>query len=170
MILELLDIMDIRLTTKSTPFEGDDKVELFENLKETMIHHKGYVLTAIQTGNPVRAFVLGNPDDSDNIVGCFNPRIVGTSDEVSLEEENSLTSPGLFVKVKRHDWVRVRYTTHKGVTDTIKVGGLTARLFQQAVDHLNGILYTQRANRYHLEQAKKNKVKLDKLRKKRQAA
>ena len=170
MILELLDSTDNRLTVKSTPFEEGDKTELFENLKETMIHHKGYILTAIQTGSPVRVFVMGNPDDPDNIVGCFNPRIVDVSDEISLEEENSLTSPGLFVKVKRHDWVRVRYTTHEGVTDTIKVGGLTARLFQQAVDHLDGILYTHRANRYHLEQARKNKVKLDKLRKKRQAA
>lgn len=164
MILELLDSTDNLLTVKSTPFEDDDKTELFENLKETMILHKGYILTAIQTGLPVRAFVMGNPDDPDNVVGCFNPRIVDVSDEISLEEENSLTSPGLFVKVKRHDWVRVRYTTHEGVTDTIKVGGLTARLFQQAVDHLDGILYTKKANRYHLEQAKKQKVKMDKLR------
>lgn len=166
MILELLDKRDDRLTTMSTDFKFDkeEAMKLFDNLKETMIDHNGMVLTAMQVGIPYRAFVMGNPGDPDSIVGVFNPRVVDESISTTLEEEQCLTFPGLFLKVKRHDWIRVRYTTHEGVTDTIKVGGMTARLFQQAVDQLNGILYTSRANRYHLEQAQKQKVKMDKMR------
>jgi len=167
MILDLIDGKSPELTQESTPFDFDgvfDATELFENLKETMIEHRGVGLSAVQCGIPLRVFVLGNWNDPDTVMSVFNPRIVDQSKEMTVEEEGCLTFPGLYVKVKRHDWIRVRYTTHEGVTDTIKLGGMTARIFQHEMDHLNGILYTRKANRYHLEQAQKQKKKLDKLR------
>jgi len=170
MKLDLIGSMDERLRVHSEPFDFQnpqmDANELFENLKETMIENNGVGLSAIQCGIPLRVFVMGSPTDPDNIAGVFNPKIVDSSKETTLEEEGCLTFPGLYVKVKRYDWIRVRYTTQEGVTDTIKFGGMTARIFQHELDHCNGILYTTRANRYHLEQAKKQKAKLDKLRKK----
>jgi len=168
MILDLIDSKNSQLAEVSTEFDFNGKLnatELFENLKETMIEHKGVGLSAIQCGIPVRVFVLGNWNEPDTVMSIFNPRIVDQSKEITVEEEGCLTFPGLYVKVKRHDWIRVRYTTHEGVTDTIKLGGMTARIFQHEMDHLNGILYTRRANRYHLEQAQKQKKKLDKMRK-----
>jgi len=167
MILDLIDGKSPELTQESTPFDFDgafDATELFQNLKETMIEHRGVGLSAVQCGIPLRVFVLGNWNDPDTVMSVFNPRIVDQSKEMTVEEEGCLTFPGLYVKVKRHDWIRVRYTTHEGVTDTIKLGGMTARIFQHEMDHLNGILYTRKANRYHLEQAQKQKKKLDKLR------
>jgi len=168
MILDLVDRFDPILTQKTEKFDFDtmDADELFTNLKDTMIEHKGVGLSAVQVGIPLNVFVMGNYHDPDNIVGIFNPRIVNHSEEITTQEEGCLTFPGLYVKVKRYDWIRVRYTTQDNITDTIKFGGMTSRIFQHEVDHCNGILFTNRANRYHLEQAKKQKAKLDKLRKK----
>ena len=170
MILNISESTEKELKTPSIPFKWEegynDPWELQENLKQTLIEHKGISLTSIQCGGPVQCFVLGNYADPDSVMGIFNPRIVDQSKEMSFSEESSLTFPGLYVKVKRNDWIRVRYSNFRGETDTVKFSGMTARYFQQAVDHFNGILFTQRANRYHLDQAKKQRAKLNKLKKK----
>jgi peptide deformylase len=94
---------------------------------------------------------------SENIIGCFNPKIVDTSEEFVLLEESCLTYPNLYVKVKRPRVIKVRYTLPDGQTVTEQYQDITARVFQHELDHLDGICHLQRANRYHLEQAKKAK-------------
>lgn len=133
-----------------------DPSELAHILAQTMIVNNGIGLSAPQVGLPHRAFVMmGKP-----ILCCFNPIIVDTSSEEIYLEEGCLTFPGLIVKVKRPKMIRARYTEPNGQTKTNKFIGMTSRIFQQQLDHLNGILFTQRANSYHLEQAKKKKVKV----------
>lgn len=173
MILDLLHKDRQELKTESLPFDFNeltnnsyDPVELFQNLKDTMIHNRGTSLSAPQCGIHYRVFVMGNWNDPDSVVACFNPKIVATSDELEVEEEGCLTFPGLYVKMKRHSIIRARYATHKNITDTIKFNGLTAKIFQHQVDLLDGILYTKKANKFHLEQAINKKKKLDKLRQK----
>lgn len=132
-----------------------DPSELAHILAQTMIVNNGIGLAAPQVGLPYRAFVMmGQP-----ILCCFNPIIVDTSSEQIYLEEGCLTFPGLIIKVKRPKMIRARYTEPNGQTKTNKFIGMTARIFQHELDHLNGILFTQRANSYHLEQAKKKKVK-----------
>jgi len=133
-----------------------DPSELAHILAQTMIVNNGIGLAAPQVGLPYRSFVMGgNP-----IFCCFNPVIVDTSSEQIYLEEGCLTFPGLIVKVKRPKMIRARYTEPNGQTVTKKFIGMTARVFQHELDHLNGILFTQRANSYHLEKAKKKKVKV----------
>jgi peptide deformylase len=133
-----------------------DPLELAHILAQTMIVNNGIGLAAPQVGLPYRSFVMGgNP-----IFCCFNPVIVDTSSEQIYLEEGCLTFPGLIVKVKRPKMIRARYTEPNGQTVTKKFIGMTARVFQHELDHLNGILFTQRANSYHLEKAKKKKVKV----------
>jgi len=168
MILDLVSQNDEVLNRVAEPFNFEnpqmDPVELFENLRDTMCHNNGVGLSAPQVGISLRVFVVGNPADVGSVIPVFNPKIVDYVGELSTIEEGCLTFPGLYVKVRRPETIRVRYTTQENVTDTIKFDGYTARVFQHEYDHLDGILYTSRANRYHLEKAQKQKSKMDKLR------
>lgn len=168
MILDLVEANNPVLTQVSQAFDFDnpqmDPQELFENLRDTMCRNNGVGLSAPQVGISLRVFVIGNPGDPDSVIPVFNPKIVDFQSNTITIEEGCLTFPGLYVKVKRPNVIRARYTTHSNVTDTIKFDGYTARAFQHEYDHLDGKLYLSRANRYHLDKAKKQKVKMDKLR------
>lgn len=133
-------------------------VELYNDLAHTMIEHHGLGLSANQIGLPHRAFVMR----AEEIIGCFNPRIVDYSTEQIYLEEGCLSFPGFFVKIKRPKKIKARYTLPNGETVTETFDGITARCFQHELDHLNGLLYTSRANAYHLEKAKKNAKKFKK--------
>jgi peptide deformylase len=124
-----------------------------------MLEHKEGSLSAPQCGLPHRAFVISaNPG-----LACFNPRIIDTSTEQILLEERCATFPHLFLSVKRPRRIKVRYTQANGETVTQIFDGLTSRLFQHEVDHLDGIVYTARANKVHLERALRKKKELDRM-------
>ena len=170
MVYELVDMYDPILTQKTERFDFDnppiDPVELFNNMKDTLVANRGVGLACPQVGLPYSMFVVGHHSVPDEIMAVFNPTIVDYSGEEYYEEEGCLTFPGLFIKVKRHMNVRVRMAIEDGSIDTITLDGFAARVFQHEFDHLNGILYQKRANRYHVDQAKKQKVKLDRKRNK----
>jgi peptide deformylase len=117
-----------------------------------MLHHNGIGLAANQVGLPYRVFVI----KSNPILACFNPKIVSiTGEEVDLEE-GCLTFPNYYVKIRRPKMIRVRYTYPNGNTVTEIYDGITARIFQHELDHLNGVLFTSRATLYHRERAERN--------------
>lgn len=152
-ILPLVRENDPILKTETEPFDFSsppvDPNQLAVDLAETMIHHKGVGIAAPQLGLPYRVFAMtGNP-----IKVCFNPRIVDISSEMVSLEEGCLTFPGLLVKIKRPKIIKVRYTMANGETVTEKFVGMTARIFQHELDHLDGILFFNRANLYHREKA-----------------
>jgi peptide deformylase len=128
-----------------------DPVELYTALAETMRDNEGMGLSANQIGIRTRAFVMR----AEEIIGVFNPRVVDVSSETVMLEEGCLSYPNLFVKIKRPKSIKVRFTTPDGETSTKTFTGMTARVFLHELDHLDGIAHTSRANRYHLEQAKK---------------
>ena len=154
------------LKTKLEPFDFDnpptDPEMLFANMSQMMLERKGVGLSANQVGLPYRMFVMG---DADNLISVFNPRIVDYGGEEYYAEEGCLTYPGLYVKIKRYNVIRARFTTHDGTTDTIKFSGMTSRIFQHEYDHLEGIDYQKRATRYHLERARKAQKKLNRMKK-----
>jgi peptide deformylase len=140
-----------------------DPVELGNNLIETMSAKNGLGLSANQCGLPYRCFVLRSQDPF--IV--FNPRLVDETSELVDMEEGCLSTPFLFVRVKRPKSIKVRYQDHTGETHTRKLTGMTARAFLHEMDHLNGVMFTARANRVHLERARKNqKLYMRKIKKK----
>ena len=138
-----------------------DAKDLYELLRDEMIKHRGVGLSAPQLGIMVRAFVIGNPDDPASIIGVFNPLIVDYDEETVVYEEGCVSYPGLFIKIKRPRSIRVRYRGWNGETGTSKFEGYTARVFQHEYDHLNGITFQERANRYHLDQARKFRDKVN---------
>jgi peptide deformylase len=142
-----------------------DPEEFATNLKESMIHHNGIGLSACQVGFPWRVFVAGDPKDPDNIVTMFNPRIVDASEQLVLMEEGCLSYPGLFIKVKRPENIRIRYAKTDGDIVTQSYEGIPARVILHEYDHMDGITFHNRASKFHLDQAKRQKKKLDKIRK-----
>jgi len=164
MILDLIPDTDPRMKSVSEPFNFDnpqiDPKELIQNLTDTMCANKGIGLSAIQAGIPLRTFIIGNPDQPESIIPIFNPKIVDFSEETDYYEEGCLTFKGLWVKIKRPLGIRVRFRDVSGEAHTEKFSGLTARIFQHEYDHLDGIVFKQRANKIHLDRAMRQAKKL----------
>lgn len=160
MIIDLVECDSEILHTKLEKFDfGNppiDPVDLSKNLAETMLKNNGIGLAANQCGLPYRVFVIkANP-----IIACFNPIIVDKSEETIYLEEGCLSYPGLFVKIKRPKKIKVRYTEPNGNVVTKVFDGLTSRVFQHELDHLDGIAHISRATAFHKEQAFKKLKKL----------
>jgi len=157
MIKELIKCNDPILKKELEPFNFSNPpvnpLDLVTELAETMLANDGIGLSANQVGLPYRVFVMLGKE----LIPCFNPRIVDSSQETIVMEEGCLTYPGLFVKVKRPRRIKVRYADPNGNVITQTFDGMTARVFQHELDHLNGVNYQQRANKLHLEQARKKK-------------
>jgi peptide deformylase len=130
----------------------EDPVEFAKNLVETMHEKFGLGLAANQVGKNYRCFAMrGSPQ---NLV-CFNPKVVWTSEKEVVLEEACLSYPGLAVKIKRPEAIRVRFNTPNSDVMTQQFIGLTARCFLHELDHLNGVIFYEKANRYHRDLALK---------------
>ena len=154
--MQLVKHNDPILITQCQPFNFQeppfDPIEFSNELVKAMYEWNGLGLAANQVGVPYRVFAMrGQPQ---NFV-CFNPRIVLPSSEQIILDEGCLSFPGLVVKVKRPRHIRVRFDTPNGDTRTETFIGMSARVFQHELDHLNGLLYFNKANRYHKEVALK---------------
>lgn len=141
-----------------------DPVEFSKNFVKFMRDNGGIGLSANQVGVPYSIFAMrAHPE---NFV-CFNPKVVQPSEQQIVLEENSLTFKGLIAKIKRPQHIRVRYTQPNGEVVTKQFTGMAARVFQHQMDFLDGVMFFNRANRYHRDQAfkkwKKHKARLEKL-------
>lgn len=152
--LKLVDQHDPILNTVCSGFDFSnppfDPIEFAQKLVKCMYDSNGIGLAANQVGIPYAVFALrGQPE---NFV-CYNPKIVSVSDDTVLLEEGCLSYPGLLVKIKRPQHIRVRFQTPNGDTLTKQFTGMTARIFQHEMDHLNGTVFYNRANKFHRDQA-----------------
>ena len=163
MIYKLINNKKEILKTATDSFDFDNPIvepkEFAENLAETMMENKGLGLSAPQCGFNTSVFVVGDPRDKDSIMGIFNPTIV-------LMYEGCLSFPGLLIKIKRPERVRVRFKDMNGETLTRQFSGVSARAVQHEFDHLQGILFQKKANRVHLESAKNKQKKWARIMKK----
>ena len=121
-----------------------DRHHLSRVLIDNMIHHEGIGISANQIGIWERAFAMVRDLENNEVIVCFNPRIIKSySDEVEMEE-GCLSYPELFLKVKRPDKIVVKYEDEDKKTHKIKLEGLASRVFQHEYDHMEGIDFTQR--------------------------
>lgn len=135
-----------------------DPIVLANRLIVTMNANSGLGLSANQCGLPYRVFVLR----SEPVTVCFNPKILYFSNDIISLEEGCLSFPFLYLKIKRPNWIRARYTTALGETRADRFIGMTSRVFQHEYDHLEGINYQNRANRAHIDRAKRAQIKIQK--------
>ena len=134
-------------------FDGDIDAEMFGNvLIDRMLELGGVGLSANQVGVNARVFAMGTKDFQTVL---FNPQILAVSSKNISLDEGCLSFPGVICKIKRSNEVRVRFQTPSGIMTTKTFHGLTAKVFQHEMDHLDGILFYNRASRYHRELALK---------------
>lgn len=123
-------------------------VALAEEMLETMHNADGVGLAAPQVGVGQRLFVAELPEDEETdqprlTFILFNPEIVkGRGEQVGFE--GCLSIPGYVGEVARYEQVVVKGLDEKGKTVRHKVEGYLARVFQHEIDHLDGVLYTDR--------------------------
>ena len=121
-----------------------DRTELSKILYENMVHHNGVGLSANQIGINERVFIMVKDLEYNEILVCFNPRIVKQSSKMVVMEEGCLSYPDLFLKVKRPDRIVVKYEDVNKKVHKVKLSGLASRVFQHEYDHMEGIDFTQR--------------------------
>ena len=162
MLKELVPSTDPILKQSTVPFDFEnppiDPMDLAEEMRYNMITHRGIGLAAPQIGYNYSVFAVGNPDVKESILVFFNPRIVHYSDDLVLMEEGCLSFPGITFKIKRPSDIRMRFTGATGITETMRFNGMTARVVQHEYDHLHGITFDTKVNKFHLEKAKRRKT------------
>ena len=121
-----------------------DRHHLSRVLIDNMIHHNGIGISANQIGIWERAFAMVRDLENNEVMVCFNPRIVKSYSEEVEMEEGCLSYPELFLKIKRPDKIVVKYEYEDKKTHKLKLQGLASRVFQHEYDHMEGIDFTQR--------------------------
>lgn len=131
--------------------------EVSERMKTSMRMMNGLGLSANQCGEKLRMFVIGNEDF--NMV-CINPRVTNYANTITTSAEGCLSFPALSLKIARPDWLEVEFWDEKGELHRTRIDGITARCFAHELDHLNGVVYTNRVKPLALKMARQKQNKL----------
>lgn len=151
-----------------TVLVNEETLNLVEELKQTVLRKegiKGIGLSAIQIGFPKRIFIAYS-NASKKFLIFINPEIIWYSKYVTEgvpdspnKYEGCLSVPNVWAIIRRSKAIKIRYQTPSGQTQVRKFKGLAATIIQHEYDHLNGILFVQRAleQRSKIYQLQKNK-------------
>lgn len=132
----------------------DDELQLLiDDMVETMRFAPGVGLAAPQVGVSQRVIVVEYTTDEEvenapkKLFTVVNPeiKVVGTETEIGVE--GCLSLPGLLGEVERPLVVTVKGSNRHGRPVRIKAQGWLARIFQHEIDHLEGVVYTDKAER-----------------------
>jgi peptide deformylase len=152
---EIVTLPDPVLRRKArtvTRFDADLQ-SLVEDMIETMRVAPGVGLAAPQVGVSDRLIVVEYPEDDEQedspkkLYVVVNPEIKEISEETETGIEGCLSIPGLHGEVERALAVTVKGQTRRGQPIKIKAKDWLARIFQHEIDHLNGVVFTDRATK-----------------------
>lgn len=131
--------------------------ELCLNMAKTMQEKKGAGLAAPQVNKNIRLIVI-NVREAEQRIGkkildniksgticLINPKITKKSWAKEWGEEGCLSLPEVFGQVKRHKKIKCKYFNNQGKLHMVDAEGLLARVIQHEVDHLDGILFIDKA-------------------------
>lgn len=142
-----------RKAHKITNFDKDLQV-LIQDMVETMREAPGVGLAAPQVGISSRLIVVeyaeNEEEDEDapkKLYVVINPEIDEASEDMELGVEGCLSVPRMMGEVNRYLQVTVKGFNRQGKPIKLKLKGWLARIFQHEIDHLEGILYTDRATK-----------------------
>jgi peptide deformylase len=138
-----------RKAHKVTDF-GADLQGLIDDMIETMRQAPGVGLAAPQVNVSQRLIVVEFGDEDDEqapakLYAIVNPEIVRPSQEKEKGNEACLSVPGFLGEVERISSLTIKGQNRHGQPIRIKAKGWLARIFQHEIDHLDGILFTDRA-------------------------
>lgn len=163
---EIVTLPEPILRRKAKPITKFDKdlQTLIDDMIETMRDAPGVGLAAPQVNIPDQLIVVEYSEDEDEeelddeevedkptkpkkLYVMINPEIVKASEEKVLGVEGCLSIPNIQGEVERHAAIQVKGLNRYGKPQKLKVDGWMARIFQHEIDHLNGVLFTDRATR-----------------------
>ena len=140
-----------------------DTKEFVKELVDAMWSYSGLGISANQIGHNYRVFAMRGDTKKDSIV-CFNPEIKDFSPEMNTMEEGCLSLPDVFARVVRPAHVAISYLDQDGKEEGQLASGMTARVFQHELDHLDGILFVDRLSKLSRERAFEKARKIKKFR------
>lgn len=124
---------------------------------------EGVALAAPQIGVPYRIFIVRKdravpsvalakegaplPQPKPEVEVYINPEIVKTSRRKKEMDEGCLSVKGVYGTTKRHERVTIRARRESGARFESGKGGIMAQIFEHEIDHLNGVLFTDHAER-----------------------
>ncbi|MHC1740709.1 MAG: peptide deformylase [Anaerolineaceae bacterium] len=140
-----------RKAHKITEFDKDFQT-LVEDMIETLRDAPGVGLAAPQVGISQQLIVVEYGDEEDETLPkklfvVANPEIIQTSETVIEGLEGCLSVPDLVGEVDRFESIVVKGLNRHGKPLKIKAEDWLARIFQHEIDHLNGILFTDRSEK-----------------------
>ena len=160
---QIVTVPEPILRRKAKPITKFDKnlQTLIDDMIETMRDAPGVGLAAPQVNISEQLIVVEySEEDEDDEEGAeekpekpkklyvmINPEITKTSEEKVLGVEGCLSIPGIQGEVERFEAIQVKGLNRYGKPQKLKVHGWMARIFQHEIDHLNGVLFTDLAER-----------------------
>jgi peptide deformylase len=149
----IVTLPDPVLRRKAKPVTdfGPEFQTLVDDMIETMRVAPGVGLAAPQVGISDRLIVVEYPLDDEEedapkkLFVVVNPEIKVASEDTELAIEACLSIPGLQGEVERNLEVVVKGLNRRGQAVKIKARGWLARIFQHEIDHLDGVVFTDRA-------------------------
>jgi peptide deformylase len=166
--MPLLDIVSIpeqvlrKKARKVTEF-GSDLQNLIDDMVETMRQAPGVGLAAPQVNMSLRVIVVEFGDEEDEeapkrLYTLVNPEIIRASTEKEMGIEGCLSIPEFIGEVERNSAVTIKAQNRRGQPVRIKAEGWLARIFQHEIDHLEGVLFIDRADRVWKPESEEEKA------------
>lgn len=166
--MPLLDIVSIpeqvlrKKARKVTEF-GSDLQNLINDMVETMRQAPGVGLAAPQVNVSSRVIVVEFGDEEDEeapkkLYTLVNPEIIRSSTEKEMGIEGCLSIPDFIGEVERNSEVTIKAQNRRGQPVRIKAEGWLARIFQHEIDHLEGVLFIDRADRVWKPESEEEKA------------
>jgi peptide deformylase len=164
-ILEIVTLPQAILRHKARKVNdfGPDFQTLVDDMVETMQQAPGVGLAAPQVDESLRLIVVefGDEDDEDippKLYVLANPEITHGSEDTLVGTEGCLSIPGIQGDVERMTAVTVKGLNRHGRPMTVKAKGWLARIFQHEIDHLDGILFVDRAEKIWQSEGQQGQV------------
>ncbi|OXM85858.1 peptide deformylase [Paenibacillus rigui] len=130
--------------TKITP----NIIKLLNDMVDTMYDAEGVGLAAPQIGILKRVIVMDCGDEHGGLIELINPEVFETEGE-QFGPEGCLSIPNMTGDVKRAQRVKVKGLDRDGKEIVVEGTDLLARCILHEVDHLNGVLYTDLAEKMY---------------------
>ena len=138
----------LKKTSEIKDFSSDSLKKIVYDMSETMIDYNGIGLAAPQVHLSKRIIIFRNPDNADEekiqITPLINPVFRPLSDDQEDDWEGCLSIPGMQGLVRRYKKIYYYGFDIDGNKIENNAEGLHARVVQHEIDHLDGILYTNR--------------------------
>jgi peptide deformylase len=147
-ILPILRYPDPRLHKVAKPVTVvDDEIrKLARNMAETMYVAPGVGLAATQVNVHKQLILIDLSETRDQLLVLINPQILESRGKSDCEE-GCLSVPGIFEKIARAEWVKVRALDLDGKSFTTEATGLLSVCIQHEMDHLKGKVFVEYLSR-----------------------